>query len=560
MKRFLLFFWVLLLTVGASKAETYTIFESKGGSWTGDANGYTATQTVNEQDFVITIAKAGSTNNCVSPTQYDQMRVYKNATLTISCETVTITKITLTCNSNSSAGTITDTSWNVSKSGDVLTLTNTSGANSVTYKTSGGQNQITKIEVEGAPKAQDTRTPATVTFGEVPSELNVGDEVTVTATVNDGLTVTYTSSAPEVATVDENSGLIKAIAAGEVTITATSSDNDTYKSSSISFTFSVVDVNAPVWKLLTDATQLAVGSQIIITNVPANGVGKAMSTTSSDNNRGAIDATFNSTGDELTHTNDMLILEVGGENDKWTLKTTNYVGTDGYIVGGYRGNNYCKVLTEDGDGWKITITDGATTVYYNGDQNTSSTKTLRSYLRYNGTSTGNLFSCYEKETSQDAICIYVKSPRPATEVFHAIGNYEGAGNEVTLTIGKEATVTFEVPDNHEVYYCVKEPEQTAALAAEESENPHAGYTLYDAQNPPVIKEACTFTYYSYHTVSKQKSTPKTVTFYGTTTGIESIEADGTAAEYFNLQGVRVAQPERGIYIMRRGNKTAKVVR
>ena len=43
-----------------------------------------------------------------------------------------------------------------------------------------------------------------------------------------------------------------------------------------------------------------------------------------------------------------------------------------------------------------------------------------------------------------------------------------------------------------------------------------------------------------------------------TTGIESIEADETVAPvYYNLQGVKVANPANGIYIVKRGAKVAK---
>ena len=43
--------------------------------------------------------------------------------------------------------------------------------------------------------------------------------------------------------------------------------------------------------------------------------------------------------------------------------------------------------------------------------------------------------------------------------------------------------------------------------------------------------------------------------------ISNIEADVNApVEYFNLQGVRVANPENGLYIMRQGNKVTKVIR
>lgn len=44
-------------------------------------------------------------------------------------------------------------------------------------------------------------------------------------------------------------------------------------------------------------------------------------------------------------------------------------------------------------------------------------------------------------------------------------------------------------------------------------------------------------------------------------GVDSVAADNASApvEYFNLQGVRVANPENGLYIRRQGNKVEKVV-
>ena len=43
------------------------------------------------------------------------------------------------------------------------------------------------------------------------------------------------------------------------------------------------------------------------------------------------------------------------------------------------------------------------------------------------------------------------------------------------------------------------------------------------------------------------------------TGIAEIEAEGADARYFNLQGVEVAQPEKGVYIVRRGDKATKEI-
>lgn len=43
------------------------------------------------------------------------------------------------------------------------------------------------------------------------------------------------------------------------------------------------------------------------------------------------------------------------------------------------------------------------------------------------------------------------------------------------------------------------------------------------------------------------------------TGITDINPDANDAEYYNLQGIRVDNPENGIYIRRQGNKTTKVI-
>lgn len=44
-----------------------------------------------------------------------------------------------------------------------------------------------------------------------------------------------------------------------------------------------------------------------------------------------------------------------------------------------------------------------------------------------------------------------------------------------------------------------------------------------------------------------------------TGGVNAIEADNATAVYYNLQGVRVAQPENGLYIVVKNNKAVKVI-
>ncbi|MGM9843612.1 MAG: hypothetical protein ACI30S_05250 [Muribaculaceae bacterium] len=48
---------------------------------------------------------------------------------------------------------------------------------------------------------------------------------------------------------------------------------------------------------------------------------------------------------------------------------------------------------------------------------------------------------------------------------------------------------------------------------------------------------------------------------GKTTGVEAVEMEDADApvEYYNLQGVRVANPQNGLYIIRQGNKVRKQI-
>ena len=73
------------------------------------------------------------------------------------------------------------------------------------------------------------------------------------------------------------------------------------------------------------------------------------------------------------------------------------------------------------------------------------------------------------------------------------------------------------------------------------------YSTFDASNSR---------YYTYD--MNVNLVDMTLKFDGTT-GVESISIEDSTApvEYFNLQGVRVENPENGLYIVRQGNKVSK---
>lgn len=88
-------------------------------------------------------------------------------------------------------------------------------------------------ETEGAVNLGETFTLPVLT-------LKAGDEILT------GKTYKYTSSAPEVASIDENTGEVKILSAGNTVLKAEFTDaDDVYKSSSAEFTLKVIDPNTP---------------------------------------------------------------------------------------------------------------------------------------------------------------------------------------------------------------------------------------------------------------------------------------------------------------------------
>ena len=151
----------------------------------------------------------------------------------------------------------------------------------------------------------------------------------------------------------------------------------------------------PEWTLVTDASTLKAGDQIVIV---AAGYNKALGETQNNNNRASVDVTKNS--DNTIEFNDNIeIITLGGAEGAWTLSTD-----EGYLYAASTGSNHLKsqtTLSSDNKGiWTIAVdANGVATIKSVGN-------TSRGWMRYNnGTSNGNLFSCYG--SNQADICIYV---------------------------------------------------------------------------------------------------------------------------------------------------------
>ena len=211
-----------------------------------------------------------------------------------------------------------------------------------------------------------------------------------------GLVVTYTSSKPAVATVDEVTGAVTLVAAGTTTITATFAGNDSYNSATASYTLTVKPVAVPTtatnrYELVTDASVLEAGDSIIVTCI-VDDLYRTISTTQNKNNRSATPFSFND-DKTITPTDKTAIIVLGGEKGNWSLYVANG-DTQGYLYAASSSGNYMKTSSKLNSDTYATISinsNNIATIKFTGQYS-------RNTIMYN-TDGGGLFSCYEKTSN-----------------------------------------------------------------------------------------------------------------------------------------------------------------
>ena len=113
------------------------------------------------------------------------------------------------------------------------------------------------------------------------------------------------------------------------------------------------------------------------------------------------------------------------------------------------------------------------------------------------------------------------------------------------------TLTFAVEDGVQMYA----KQVTAAQAAAEDDND--GYTALADNKLTLTKSGEEYSVYAMK--DGVKSEAKTITA-DVPSGIAGIEAENGEAVYFNLQGVRVENPENGIFIRVQNGKAVKIAK
>lgn len=359
------------------------------------AQGYTNQQEVSSvtADGVKVEFNKGTNSN--APKYYTSgtaVRVYGGGYFTVSSD-YTITKIELTFGSSDGTNTITANGGTYSNG----IWTGESKSVKFTVGGSTGNRRIQKIKVtyivSGDVVVKETQT---LSFPQNAYSVEEGNAFNDAPAVSGAKTnVTYTSSNPSVATVDED-GVVDILSVGTTTITATAEETEEYYGATASYTLTVtakpVETDG-AYTLLTNLADLKVGDKIVIAAKNSN---YAMSTNQKSSNRGA--ATITKSGDIITFGSDVqiIIVEAGKVNGTFAFNTSS-----GYLYAASSSSNHLKTKKElDNNGsWLVEIAaDGNANIEAKGDNS-------RKYMQYNPNNGSPLFACYGT-ADQQAIVIY----------------------------------------------------------------------------------------------------------------------------------------------------------
>ncbi len=383
-----------------------------------------------------------------------------------------------------------------------------------------------------APKLE----PAGLEFTESEKTVNIGEEFTLSVTNPNSLEVIYVSSNPEVATVDSN-GTVKALAKGSTTITATSEATEEFEAGKAEYTLSVIDPNAPEQDYNFTVTGLTDNNAEVVFSPAAN---IATFTTAKNNSVNA--PAFNTNGSDLRiYAKGSLTISV--PEDVIVSKIVFNISTQGLVrlapitasvgsIATQSSGDETVTWTGNVSNGKIELTVGDTADY--GTENTKA---------------GQL--CFG---SGIITAEFVKLP--ATPVIYVKDGDEITDGTIDLEKGTK-TIVIAVAEGHELWYKVSEIDETV-----EAQNAD---TLADdfikAETNPAEIELTKNGSVEYYSVLNGVSSPvQTLMVTGAnTTAIAEVGAEANvAAEWFDMQGRRVAVPTKGgVYIIKQGSKTSK---
>ena len=296
------------------------------------------------------------------------------------------------------------------------------------------------------PKTFDitvTKITPTVTFESGSVTMMVGETFTniLTDNTNGALTYQYSSSDNTVAEVS-SAGVVTGKKVGTATITATWNATERYANGSATYQITVATAGSDAFELVTDASDLAAGDEIIILNTEGT-----QALADDAGNYRKITSGFTLSNNSVTPTEVVQVLTLAnpqsGAEGKFVLSTD-----DGKYLYAVSGNNYLKTGSSDGSNSNayyevsITIDNNEATVLFGADR----------YLRFNS----DRFSCYKVSNTGSLagsiVKIYKKSASPKADAgleFSEETVNVNVGETTTVNFTKETTATVNVVNSDE---------------------------------------------------------------------------------------------------------------
>ena len=375
MKRCLLFCYLIFSSIVAMHATDVTYVFSDAAAAAGIVQGFDwTTDSIDEYSYWETKRASYGHSRYVE----EGLFIYKNGKFNVYSNRK-IKEVILTFDNKAIIQNPNDTilTWNIEEKGTLSKL-------EITYLTE-EQDSI----VDTPTKMQASLEWSMDTCEVVLESENIYPALTTNIPNADG--VEYTSSNMEVATIDKT-GNITLLSAGMTIISASFAGNTDYEAAEAA-TFVLIVSEPPlgeeyqgVWTLVTDMSQLSIGSKIIIAAANAN---KALSTLQNPKNRASVDIIKSTNKDTLMVNRDVQIitLEPGAKERTWALS----VGDIGYLYAASSSENQMKTQSQiDANAsWVIILSDNGMATMQAMGNNT------HCFMKYN---TGyQTFSCFKED-------------------------------------------------------------------------------------------------------------------------------------------------------------------
>ena len=186
------------------------------------------------------------------------------------------------------------------------------------------------------------------------------------------------------------------------------------------------------WELVTDASSLAAGDEIVIA---AKDYNYAISTTQNNNNRGQ--AAITKSGNTITFGDNVQVITLQ-QGVSYNGTFVFYTGSGYLYAAGANSNNYLRTNSTtiaNGD-WSISVTNNTAFI-------TACGTATRNVLKYN---TSGLFSCYASDNTQKELAIYKKVCGNQTTPTVTTSKGSLAFGNVTVNSSKSLTFTLSGSD------------------------------------------------------------------------------------------------------------------